>query len=99
MAGALIRARDGGEPIRHLPCWEQTARGESIVVGSVKPERTPLEKEHARQDRDALGFAAIMVFGSFLLIAGAFAIGHRATVPIVAEASAKPVSSSAHSGH
>ena len=68
------------------------------MVGSVKPERTLLEQEHARQDRDAFGFAAIMVIGSFLLIAGALTLGHRATVPIVAEASAKPASS-AHGGH
>lgn len=69
------------------------------MVSSVRPEPTPLEKEHAHQDRDALGFAAIMVVGSFLLIAGAFAVGHRATVAVIAEVSAKPASSSAHNGH
>lgn len=73
-----------------------------MVVGNVKPERTPLEKEHSRQDRNAWFFALALIIGCSIPIAAAITLRAPATKRLDFEASMRsptPLTVPIHASH
>jgi hypothetical protein len=67
----------------------------------IKPKRTPLEKEHEHQDRNAWIFAVVMVIGCVIPIAAAVTLRSPATKSVVVDSarSSAPLVAPAHGSH